>query len=486
MLEALKNTMNTTYTENGALTYAGTGSDCLDFFAAAGALRSASEGDIVTRFSRAYAESANLAMKTLFFARDIRGGLGERRLFRILERFLAFQEPDAMTKNIPLVAEYGRFDDLFVLFGTPCEKTMLAYVKAILDDDMKKLQAGKPISLLGKWLPSVNASSRETVRTAKKLARCLGMNDAAYRRMLSSLRAGIRIIENNLREKDYTFAYEKQPSRALLKYRKAFMRNDYERYCSFMDRAAASPSILHTAALTPYDIVAPIVKGRPLTPQERRALDATWNALEDFTGDENALVVCDGSGSMYWDGMPLPASVAQSLAIYFAEKNTGAFHNHFITFSENPRLVEIKGRDIFEKVNYCMGYDECANTDLARVFDLILKAAESRGLAQSELPSRLYIISDMEFDCCCENAELTNFEYAKKAFQEHGYDLPQVVFWNVQSRHIHQPVSQNEQGVALVSGCTPQIFSMLKSGRIDPYSVMLDVLFSVRYAAIAA
>jgi hypothetical protein len=209
-------------------------------------------------------------------------------------------------------------------------------------------------------------------------------------------------------------------------------------------------------------------------------------AQEDFSGDENALVVIDGSGSMYGFGDPKPAEVALSLGIYFAERNTGAFHNHFITFSENPRLVEIKGTTIEEKLRYCRGFNEIANTDIQKVFELILRAAVKNNVPQSEMPSTLYIISDMEFDDCAEGAELTNFAYAKKIFAEAGYQLPRVVFWNVQSRNQQQPVTQNEQGVALVSGCSPRIFSMLKSGTLSPLGYMLEILGVERYAKITA
>ena len=215
-------------------------------------------------------------------------------------------------------------------------------------------------------------------------------------------------------------------------------------------------------------------------------MDATWNALDNYVGAENSLVVVDGSGSMYWGADPLPAAVAQSLGIYFAERNTGAFHNHFITFSSNPRLVEIKGRDIVEKVAYCMGYNECSNTDLAKTFDLILRTAVKNRLKQSDMPERLYIISDMEFDACAGNAGMTNFESAKKKFAKYGYKLPQVVFWNVASRSRQQPVKKNEQGVALVSGCSPQIFGMLQEGNLDPYHYMMQVLGSERYERIGA
>ena len=487
MLEMLKNEANITYTENGAVTNVSTGSECLDLFARIGALRSASDEDITDIFLRAYAENADLAVKTLFFARDIRGGLGERRVFRVILRWLADNEPETCRKNLYFVGEYGRYDDLLCLFGTACEQDMLDVIREQLRKDQEAMDDGSAVSLLGKWLPSVNASSAETVRLAKRTARALGMTDAQYRKALTALRGRIRILENNLREKDYTFEYEKQPSRALFKYRAAFRRNDTERYQAFLDRVGADSSAMHTGTLAPYDVIAPIVSsfGRAFSEEERKSLDVTWNALEDFTGDENALVVVDGSGSMYWEGRPLPAAVAQSLGIYFAEHNRGAFRNHFITFSALPKLVEVRGRDIVEKVRYCMSFNDCSNTDLEKVFDLLLRTAVKNRVPREEMPAKLYIISDMEFDCC-SHAEMTNFRSAEKMFAAFGYALPQVVFWNVQSRNRQQPVTKNEQGVCLVSGCNAQIFSMLKNDTLDPYHFMMQILTAERYAVIAA
>lgn len=483
MLNHLKAETNFTCTENGAVTYAGTMSDCLDLFAAMGALRREPEQEIIARFSRAFAENADIAMKILFFGRDVRGGLGERRVFRVIANWLAHHEPAALRKNIALIPEYGRFDDLVSLMGTACEKDALAVIR---DQLRKDLASENGVSLLAKWLPSVNASNKETVRMGKKIARALGMSDAEYRRTLVKLRARIRIIENHLREKDYTFDYSAQPSKAMYKYRAAFIRNDAERYGAFMKQVEKGEKTLHTSTLTPYDIIAPCVGFGKMTDEERKAMDVTWNALEDFTTGENALVVVDGSGSMYSASDPKPASVAMSLAIYFAEHNKGAFRNHFITFSGNPRLVEIKGRDIAEKVRYCMGYNEVANTNIQRVFELLLNTAVRKRLSQEEMPSRIYIVSDMEFDHCADDAELTNFEYARKQFEGRGYKLPEVVFWNVASRTRQQPVTMNEQGVALVSGCTPRLFSMIQGGSLSPYTVMMEVLGSERYAKIAA
>ena len=485
MLEHLKNEANRTYTENGAVTYATTYSDCLDLFATIGALRSSNEQEIISRFVRAFTEDPNLALKTLFFARDVRGGLGERKVFRVCLQWLAHNAPASVKKNIPYVAEFGRWDDLLSLLGTPCEKDAMLLIKKQLEADLESMDMGDDVSLLAKWLPSVNASNAQTVQYAKKIARFLGMTDATYRKTLVKLREHIRIIENSLREKDYSFDYSKQPSKAMFKYRKAFYRNDGERYGEFLGKVSRGEAQLHTGTLTPYEIIKPFFYEH-VGDQEASAIDATWNAQEDFTRDENALVVIDGSGSMYSRTDPMPATVALSLGIYYAERNTGAFHNHFITFSERPQLVEIKGETILEKVRYCHDYNEVANTNIQKVFELILRAAVNNNVPQSEMPSTLYIISDMEFDSCARGAELTNFEYAKKIFAEAGYDLPRVVFWNVQSRNKQQPVTQNEQGVALVSGCSPRIFSMLKSGILSPLGYMLDILGAERYEKIAA
>ena len=483
MLEFLKREANKTYTENGSVTYRSTGRDCLDLFATIGALRRESEQEITARFLRAYAEDPDLAMKILFYGRDVRGGLGERRVFRILLRWLAVSKPESVVRNLPYVAEYGRWDDVLVLLDTPCRAEALALLKQQFDADLAALSSDGDVSLLGKWLPSVNASNDETIRAAKQIANAFGLSDRDYRKTLTKLRAQIRILENNLRERDYTFDYSKQPSKAMFKYRKAFLRNDAERYGAFMQRVSTGEVKLNTGALYPYEI---IEKAYHCDDAERLSLDATWRALADYTQDENALVVADGSGSMYWGGKPMPAAVAQSLAIYFAEHNRGAFRNHFITFSMNPRLVEIKGRDIVDKARYCETFNECANTNIQKVFELVLNAAVRNRVPQKDLPSTLYIISDMEFDSCAAGASLTNFEYAAKLFRQAGYRLPNVVFWNVSSRNQQQPVTMNEQGVALVSGCSPRIFSMVMEGSLDPFTFMLCVIDTERYAPIRA
>ena len=489
---------NQALTENGAAAYASSGSECLDFFAAAGALRRESGEEIGLRFLRAFAENPDMAVKTAFFTRDVRGGLGERRVFREILRWMAWNEPDSVRKNIEYVGEYGRYDDLLVLLGTPCEDDVLPYLGQQLREDLEALRCGGRISLLGKWLPSVNASSQETVRQAKKLARAFGMSQADYRKAVSSLRAQLRLLENYLRERDYSFDYERQPSKALFQYRKAFLRNDGERYHSFLSRAREGKAALHADAVAPYELVEPYLDTRwepetggrsfmrSVTQEEKEALNATWNALPDFGGEENALAVVDTSGSMYCAAHPLPAAVALSLGLYFAEHNRGAFRNCFIEFSARPQLIEIKGDNFADRLRYIASFHEIANTNLEAVFDLILDTAVKNQVPQEELPSKLVLISDMEFDMCVSNHGAVPFEQAKAKYAAHGYSLPQVVFWNAASRNRQQPVTRDEQGTALVSGVTPRLFSMVAGELPSPYQLMMEILEGSRYAKIRA
>ena len=496
MLNELKNEANRAYTENGALTNKTTQSDCLDLFATIGALRRQSEDEIIVRFTRAFGENRDLAVKTLFYARDVRGGLGERRVFRVIVGWLAQNEPAVLKKNIKYFAEYGRFDDLLCLLHTKCEDEALRVIKEQLDMDRSCLKNGENVSLLAKWLPSENTSSKAARENARYLMQKLGYTERCYRKTMVALRNRIRIIENNLRERDYTFDYAKQPSRAMKKYRAAFYRNDEKRYTEFLQKVSSGEAKLHAGTLYPYELVLPYIHDRfwgagrsfmrEITEEEKQYLNATWKSLPHFGSDENALAVIDTSGSMYWNDPPLPAAVALSLGLYFAEHNKGVFHNHFIEFSEEPTLVEIKGETFADKLRFACSFNKIGNTDLEAVFDLVLNAAVRHNVPQKELPKKLVIISDMEFDSCIYNADATNFDNAKQKYAAHGYDLPEIVFWNVESRSRNLPVTMNENGAALVSGCTPRIFQMVEGDLSTPYALMLEILSAERYKKISA
>ena len=483
MLETLKKEANMTTTINGGTAHRSTLSACLDLFAVCGAMRDSSEDQILLKFIRAFNEDRDVAMRILFYARDIRGGLGERRFFNIILKCLADARPASVRKNLRLIPEYGRFDDVTKLLGTKCEGDMAAYIKGKLAEDIEKMRKGEGVSLLAKWLPSVNASNERTRQDAKRICKLLEMRERDYRKTLSALRGYIGIVENNLRVGDYTFDYSKMSSRAMLKYRDAMMRHDGDRYSLYLDDVRAGRAKMNTSALYPYDIVRAALDATD--DEERVALDTAWNALEDHTDDRNALVVMDGSGSMYCGRGILPATVALSLSIYFAERNRGAFAGHFITFSTSPRLVEIKGRDITDKVNYCSTFNEISNTDLSRVFSLILKTAIKNNVPQEEMPEMLYIISDMEFDAGVD-CDKTVFEEAKESYEKNGYTLPRIVYWNVNSISEQCPVEMTTEGTALVSGASSAMFRYVMSGDVTPYSLMESVLSADRYKNICA
>ena len=487
MLNYLKDEANLTNTMNGAVTYSSSKDYCLDLFFKAGAMRNSEEKEIEKYVTRAFAQDPSKTLKILFFARDIRFGLGERRFFRTAVKYLAKTNPDAVNRNIKYFGEYGRYDDLLSLFGTQCEKNALDEIKSQFSADREALNSDGNISLLAKWLPSVNASSAETNAMGRKVAKYLGLNEKAYRRSLSDMRKRIDIIENHLRTSDYTFCYSKQPSCAMMKYRKAFLRNDEEHYLEYIKSVEKGKATINTSALYPYNIVHSCLKEDEISEREKKVLDVTWKNLPKYgENEENALAVVDGSGSMYWGRSNLiPAEVALSLGIYFAEHNKGAFKNHFITFSMNPRLIEIKGDEICQKVKFCESFNECANTDIEAVFRLILSTAVKNRIKQSEMPSKIYIISDMEFDCCVKGGNSdTIFNTMKKNYMEQGYKLPQIVFWNVNSLSDNIPVSVSDTGVAIVSGATPAIFDMVAGGELSPLKVMNDIINGERYAPI--
>ena len=489
MLNFLKKESNMTYTENGGTAYRSTESFCLDMFFKAGAMRNSTAKEIADVVTRAYAEDPDKTMKIIFFARDARGGLGERRFFRCAVSALIKTAPKAVEKNIPLFAEYGRFDDLCVLLGTPLENAAAKEIKAQLDKDIAAMNAKGQASLLAKWLPSVNASSKDTRNKGRHMAALLGMTEPAYRRTLSALRAYTDILENRLRERDYTFNYEVQPSCAMFKYRRAFIRNDNKRYMGYLNNVHNGSAKLNADRLFPYDIVRAALAGN-ISKNERMSLDAAWKSLPDLTASrrENAIAVIDGSGSMTCGcGGIRPIDAALSLGIYFAEHNRGEFADHFITFSEKPRLVEIKGEDIVEKVRYCDTFNEVANTNLEAVFMLILRTAVKNNVSAADMPKKLYIISDMQFDYCVVGGNNdVLFKAMRKLYNKHGYDLPEIVFWNVNSRCDAMPVTRSETGAALVSGYTPSIFDMVMGGEISPEAVMDKILASKRYAPITA
>ena len=500
MLQQLDTMLNnsdsvTTLTENGALTLAGSGSKCLDLFAAIGAWRSKEPEYIEDNFAEAFKEDKLLALRILFFARDVRGGLGERRTFRVILQWLARSCPQVLRANLQYVPFFGRFDDVLELLDTELRPDVTALIKEQLEADLKALEENKPISLLGKWLPSSNTSSKKSVRYANRIAKELGWKISDYRKTLSRLRRAIDIVETYICKSQYTFDFAKLPGQALKRYNRLFLRKDKERYSAYLQSVGSGEAKMNTGTLLPCDIVYRIMQmfwgngGQAEREAERAALDTMWKQLPDFTNSGNNIAVVDTSGSMTChcagNSSMRPIDVAVSLGLYFAEHNTGCFHNAFLTFSAQPSLIKVEGNDIYAKVQKCLKANWGNNTDVQAVFNVILKAALAKKAPQEELPQTIFIISDMEFDDCTRNASVTNFEQAKCAYERSGYKLPSVVFWNVCARNKQVPVNRNEQGAALVSGYTPRLFAQIFdiAGK-TPMDLMLEIIGAQRYQCI--
>lgn len=463
--------LNNAFTENGDKAYKSTGSACLDYFAIVGGMRFNIK-DALNLFMKAYYEDPIIAIKLLFYVRDIRTGLGERNLFRLSFNALANMYPNIAKQLIEYIPKYGRFDDLLVAIDTPIKKDIFEYFNKILKEDIENKKENKHISLLAKWLPSINTSSLETRDLANKVAVGLGMKKADYRKMLSFLREGL-ILENNLREKDYSFDYDAVSGGAMMKYRSAFIKNDEERYFKYLDELKQGKSKINTNTIYPYEVLRKLRS--QWSDKDVKALDAVWNNFDRSKIDSKTIVVRDGSGSMC-DNLPVCAiDVATSLALLFAEQLQGPFKNKFITFSSEPKLVEVKGKTIFDKLKYMLTFSDWTDTNIQKVYQLIIDVYKHNNFKPEDALDRIVIISDMEFNCLEDNDQST-FEFIKNEFKKINKKMPELVFWNVRARDVHFPTT-NENGVKLVSGSSAKTITMVTNNEtVNPYDFMLSCL----------
>lgn len=496
--EVLEEKASETTTLNGAKTHSTSGDACLDFFAVAGGMRYREKNVQIVLFDRAYIENPELAMKLLFYIRDIRGGMGERKMFRTLLRHVAFQWPKSAKKNVAYISEFGRYDDLLCLLGTPAQNEAMTIIQSQLKKDWKALEERRNgrtdarISLLAKWLPSSNTSSWKTRKMAQKVMNLLEMDEKSYRKMLSALRANICITERYLTKKEpEKIVYHSVPAGAMLKYRKAFDRSDTERFHEYLDQVKSGAETIHCRTLFPYEIARPYFAGWWVPNADEtndKLLDILWNHLKSSVNQNNAISVVDTSGSMYcrWPDSPMPALYSQALGLYLAENCTGPFHNMLITFESSPHLIEIQGDTLRDKMQYIHTLPWGWSTNLSAVFDLILDTAIKSGAAQEELPQTIYIFSDMEFDCAIRGASKTVYEDARERYEAYGYHLPAVVFHNVNSWQMQVPVRKDTKGAALVSGQSVSAFRYPTDVNTTPMEHMLQILNSRRYRMIHA
>ncbi len=483
---------NISITENDALGYRTSGSALVDLNFSISSLRNESDDIVIQSFLKAFNEDKELALKWLFYVRDIRMGVGERRLFRVILRHLSIFHPNEIKHLIQYIPEYGRWDDLLELLETNLEHDAILMILNQIEKDHESMKNGKPISLIGKWLPSCNTSSKRTIKLGKRISRLLNMSERKYRILLSKFRKYLNVVETKMSNNNWDeIDYQAVPSNANLLYKDAFLRHDEVRRTQFLKELEEGSVTINSSTLYPYQIFAKYdsMIHNDVDPTLEHLWYSLPNTLKDNT--KSILVVADGSGSMLirvGPGGASALSIAQSIAIYFAERLHGNFKNKFITFSSYPEVVNLNHlTTLREKITYVSQFDDCTNTDIEAVFNLVLETALVNKAKQEELPSTILVISDMEFDDGLLNPlDSKLFDSINNKFKSNGYQLPKLAFWNLNSRSGTIPLIENDLGIALVSGFSPHITSMILSGELDPYECLKETLLSNRYQHIKA
>lgn len=490
----MKKFNNNSVTENGAIGFHTTTRPLLDLNFMVSSLRNRSEEFIQQAFVRAYYDSPKYAVKWLFFLRDIEKGLGERRTFRICLKYLAFSHPDIATAVMELTPKYGRYDDLLVFLDTPLCRTVCSLLKKQLNKDLEAMQSGKPVSLLAKWLPGNNTSSKESRRHAAILTRFFHMTDRQYRKSLSSLRSYLDVCEVKMSASRWSeLDYDKIPAKANLKYENAFERHDFNGRVEYLKKTYLEKDTLHTKGIMPHEILHRIMgPGLYCSCKNDLLAELMWQKIiaegfENNFGLDDCIVVADGSGSMFCpvsgEKGVMAIEVCNALAIYFAEQLQGIFHNKAITFSMRPQFIDLeKGRSLKEKLEIMLSHNECANTNIEAVFDLLLQMAVSKQVPSKEIPKQVLILSDMEFDCAAGSPDQNLFARISEKYAAAGYQIPRLIFWNLCGRSDTIPMVENGNGLCLLSGFSQNAIQIANSKKsCDPYANLIRVLNSPRY-----
>ena len=461
-------------TANGMVARKSTASACVDLFFKAGASRGK---NITKEFTAALVENEDVAMRLALWLRDARGGAGERELFRQIMVHLESYRPELAAKLLPKVPELGRWDDLFV-FKTEALKTQ-AYT--MLGDALRAKNG-----LAAKWTPRKGD-------VAVEIRKFFGMSPKFYRKSLVEM---TKVVEQEMCAKNWDeINFSHVPSVAAARYKKAFFRNtpEYAKYVAELVKDPKDRTMnvkINAGAVFPYDVLKGAIGSyrSNYNASELGALQAQWDALENFIGDANVLPLVDVSGSMTCPAgghasksQTTCLDVAVSLGLYMADKNKGKFKDTFLTFSGSPELLHLKG-NIVDKIKQMSESNWGMNTDLVKAMEKILKTAKEGNVPQEEMPEMLLIMSDMQFDQCARFDDSAMKMIARK-FTDAGYEIPKIVFWNLNAAD-NVPVKYDTRGVALVSGFSPAIMVAVLGGdteKFTPEAIMLKALMVPKY-----
>ena len=464
--DMVKTDENVTLTENGMVTNPTTLNKCVDLFFSIGAMRGKPQDKVVSLFNEAYKENPLIASKLLFWGRDVRSGAGERQIFRDIVTHLTTTSPQTVRKNIGLIPEFGRWDDVLVLVGTELEDDMFILIKDSLTNGD---------ALCAKWMPRKGD-------VANRLRKLFRFTPKEYRKMLVNL---TNVVESKMCAKDWeSIDYSKLPSLASSRYQKSFVKNDTERYDEYKKALIDGTAKVNAGAVYPYDIIKSINQGGDTIVSEKQ-----WESLPNWMEDSNEriLPVVDVSGSMCCpaggnDNLSC-MDVAISLGMYISERNEGNFKDAFVTFSNNPQLQYLTG-GLKERLNKLRRSDWGMSTDLEAVFNLILNQAKTYNIPQDKMPTKIMILSDMQFNQATRS-DLGSQSMIESMYEVAGYKKPDIIYWNLNASGANFPVEFNKNGTALVSGFSPSILKPLLAGKnMTPESIMMGTVNDERYSVV--
>lgn len=440
-----------TLTTNGAVTHKSTGDALINLFFTIGAARNNAES-AKKLFDDALASDIKKATAILLYCRDVRSGMGERNIFRILVKELIASNLDLARKVLRLTPQLGRWDDVKEFYDTPLEAEAL---QMIVDGLANKN------ALCAKWQD----------RSDRKLSRKLHMNECALRKYLAKLRKDT-IVEHKMCENRWSdIAYDKLPSLAGIRYSKTYKKKDEERYTAFINDKDKK---VNSSIAFPHNIYQLYKNG------EEEAASKYWANMSKLNVVSNILCVVDVSGSMCAkaSGTVSCMDVSVSLGTFLAQQIKGHFHNKLITFSATPTIVSIPESDnIGEVFDFVARMDWGGNTNLEATFNAILSEAKKFKVSQDNMPATLLILSDMEFDSACSHAGATLYETMRAKFASSGYKAPSVCFWNLNGSGKNFPVMKNEKGACLVSGFSPKVIeAVVGAKQFTPESVVEEAI----------
>ena len=483
----------TTQTWNGALSNATTLSATLDFFSSVLRGNFNKTVHLWQLVRRELKDNEGLARRLLFQLRDARGGKGERDAFRNIVTFEATNNPAFLAGHVALIPEYGRWDDVLCLLNTPLREDVIALIKATLINDLEQAKKGEGTSLLAKWLPSENAG-KESAKLARSIAQALDLNPSEYRRILSTLRGYIGIVERKMSANEWqAINYEKVSSRAMFVYKSAFRKRDGIRYEAYLAQVKAGTKTIHAGRLDPHEILGKygnLASGGYAV--EDATLEALWSALPGLPEGKTAIVpMIDVSGSMV-NSCPAGVSavtVALALGIYLAQRNKSAWAGHWFSFSSRATLHRFKVNDsLFDIVQGINRNDWAMNTNFQAMFETVLQWYDDGKITKDDIPNAFVVFSDMQFDVADRNAK-TNLQAVRTKFAKRGLIAPTLVFWQVTGTSDF-PAVRDDIGAILLSGFNTSMLKGImamdveKLKGITPERAMLDILYNQRYDAV--